>query len=61
MAIGFGSDKSHLEGASGAFSYMAWANVQEQPVKKPLQEEGSATKFDRMHGASFIGNQLANC
>lgn len=59
MALGFGNDKSHLEGVSGAFSYMAY--VPEEPPKRYLQEEGSAAKFDRTHGAGFIGNQLTNC
>lgn len=43
MAISFGNDKSHLEGVSGAFSYMASANVQEPPVRK-LEENVHTAK-----------------
>lgn len=47
MAISFGGDKSHLEGASGAFSYMAYGNIQPQEpiVKKP--EENIHTAPER--------------
>ena len=46
MAVGFGNDRSHLEGASGAFSYMAYGQVQPQDnfLKKPEENIHAANE-----------------